>query len=226
MLNGILTNFHPFKTPNDAGSVVKALQEMKKSKYAHDSNGRLHRQGVQGRPPDHGHPCRRQADAPRAPGGREEDRHHVHGASGQRCVSGDPDLVEEHPISSRPRWGKDYADPSTFIDPLFNTLLPAGNTKHTRSSGSSPPRRRSSASRGNVTNVRSIAQTRRSAPSTVGDVRPICYAAIDRKLTTQIVPWIPYLWRQQVNILAPNVTKWTFDQNAGLSGFGHVAVGS
>src|SRR5262249_16831218 len=39
ILNNLLVNFHPFKTPNDAGSVVKALQEMKKSKYAHDSNG-------------------------------------------------------------------------------------------------------------------------------------------------------------------------------------------
>ena len=82
-------------------------------------------------------------------------------------------------------------------------ILPAGNTnyslvgitpavgeearrqgQHRATSRASPPRRKKCA-------------------STVGDVRPACYAAIDRKLTTQIVPWIPYLWRDQVNILGP-----------------------
>ena len=127
------------------------------------------------------------------------------------------------PISSRPRWGKDYADPSTFIDPLFNTLLKAGNTNYSLV-GITPATAKTLGVKGNVNNVPSIAAEAKKCASTVGDVRPACYAAIDRKLTTQIVPWIPYLWRDQVNILAPNVTKWTFDQNAGLSGFGHVAV--
>ena len=36
------------------------------------------------------------------------------------------------PISNRPRWGKDYADPSTFIDPLFDgaNIIPTGNTNY------------------------------------------------------------------------------------------------
>ena len=36
------------------------------------------------------------------------------------------------PISTRPRWGKDYADPSTFIDPLFygGNIIPSGNTNY------------------------------------------------------------------------------------------------
>ena len=66
----------------------------------------------------------------------------------------------------------------------------------------------------------------RSAPAPSATCGPRATRRLDRKLTTQIVPWVPYLWRDQVNILAPNVTKWTFDQNAGLSGFGHVAVSS
>ena len=36
------------------------------------------------------------------------------------------------PISTRPRWGKDYADPSTFIDPLFvgANIQPVGNRNY------------------------------------------------------------------------------------------------
>ena len=40
------------------------------------------------------------------------------------------------PISTRPRWGKDYADPSTFIDPLFvGANIRRAATGTTRSSG-------------------------------------------------------------------------------------------
>ncbi len=136
-----------------------------------------------------------------------------------------PDAVEERAHRRRPRWGKDYADPSTFIDPLFNTILPSGNTNYSLV-GLTPAvakklkitgeHHQRAEHRGRGQEVRQHRRRRAAA----------CYAAIDRKLTTQIVPWVPYLWRDQVNILAPNVTKWTFDQNAGLSGFGHVAVSS
>ena len=223
MLNGILSNFHPFKTPNDAGSVVKALQEMKKSKYAHDSKGVCTDKACKGvllimdvRAAD-------KVMLPVLTSGAAK----IGITFTVRQVNGAYPVIQTPsknvPISSRPRWGKDYADPSTFIDPLFNTLLKAGNTNYSLV-GITPATAKTLGVKGNVNNVPSIAAEAKKCASTVGDVRPACYAAIDRKLTTQIVPWIPYLWRDQVNILAPNVTKWTFDQNAGLSGFGHVAV--
>ena len=36
------------------------------------------------------------------------------------------------PIDERPGWGKDYADPLTFFEPLFDgrTIIPAGNTNY------------------------------------------------------------------------------------------------
>ena len=42
-----------------------------------------------------------------------------------------------------------------------------------------------------------------------------CYAALDKKLTTQIVPWVPYLWSYVNNVVSKNVTKWEFDQFGG-----------
>ena len=34
------------------------------------------------------------------------------------------------------------------------------------------------------------------------------------------MPWIPYMWAKTVTILGPNVTKWSFDQNAGFTALG------
>jgi peptide/nickel transport system substrate-binding protein len=225
MLNGILDNFHPFKTPNDAGSVTKALAEMKKSKYAHNSSGVCT-----------ANECKkvllimdvRDADKKMLPvvqagAAKIGITFTVRQVNGAYPVIQTPS--KNIPISTRPRWGKDYADPSTFIDPLFNTILSAGNTNYSLV-GLTPAVAKKLKITGNVANVPSIAAQAKKCASTVGDVRPACYAQIDRILTTQIVPWVPYLWREQVNILAPNVAKWTFDQNAGLSGFGHVALSS
>ena len=223
LLNNVLKNFHPFKTPNDAGSVPKALAEMKKSKYAHDANGVCTAKECKNvllimdvRASD-----KQMLPVVQSGAAKLGITFTVRQVNGAYPVIQTPS--KNVPISTRPRWGKDYADPSTFIDPLFNTILGAGNTNYSLV-GLTPDVAKKLKITGNVTNVPSIAADAKRCATTLGDVRTGCYAAIDRKLTTQIVPWIPYLWREQVNILAPNVTKWTFDQNAGLSGFGHVAV--
>ena len=57
-----------------------------------------------------------------------------------------------------------------------------------------------------------------------GSRRLDCYAALDRKLTTQIVPTIPFLSRNQITILGPQVARWQFDQAAGVTALAHVAV--
>ena len=41
-------------------------------------------------------------------------------------------VANNTPISERPRWGKDYADPVTFLEPLFygKNIIAAGNTNY------------------------------------------------------------------------------------------------
>ena len=41
----------------------------------------------------------------------------------------------------------------------------------------------------------------------VGGPRVNCYAALDKKLTTQIVPWVPYLWSYAQSVSSKNVTQ-------------------
>ena len=55
------------------------------------------------------------------------------------------------------------------------------------------------------------------------ETRQACYAALDKKLTTKIVPWIPYLWSYSQSVVSKNVTKWDFDQFGGTIAYAHVA---
>lgn len=49
--------------------------------------------------------------------------------------------------------------------------------------------------------------------------------ALDKKLMTQVVPWIPYFFSNYViSTLGPNVTKGNFDQFGGTPAYAHVAV--
>ena len=136
MLRGKLNGFQPFKTPGDRGSVAKAKAEMKQSKYA-NSGGVCTAKECKGvlliKDVAHGG----QGDAAGRPGERDEDRHHLHGAHGQRRVPGDPDAVEERPDLERARAGarttRTRRRSSTRCSTAATSSRPA--TRTTRSSG-------------------------------------------------------------------------------------------
>ena len=129
------------------------------------------------------------------------------------------------PISQRPRWFKDYADPSTFIDPLFkgSNIIPTGNTNYALV-GLKPGQAAQLGIKGTVNNIPSIDKLADACQKKIGSARVSCYAGIDRVLSTQVVPWIPYMWANTVTILSSNVDKWNFDQSAGFTAYSHVSL--
>ena len=224
LLLGKLNGFQPFKTPGDAGSAAKAKAEMKQSKYANsggvcsakECKGVLLIQDV--RTADKGILPVVQASAKK-----------IGITFTVRTVNGAYPVIQtvskNIPISTRPRWGKDYADPSTFIDPLFNTIIPTGNTNYSLV-GLTTQQAQQMGVKGSTKNVPSIKPLATACAKKVGNARATCYAGIDRVLTTQVVPWVPYMWANQVNVLGPKVATWAFDQNAGLAGFAHASLKS
>ena len=42
-------------------------------------------------------------------------------------------------------------------------------------------------------------------------IKPLTYPR-DKKLMEQVVPWVPYLWPNNVFIVGPTVTHWNYDQ--------------
>jgi hypothetical protein len=41
---------------------------------------------------------------------------------------------------------------------------------------------------------------------------------------TTVVPWVPYLWPNNVFIVAPNVTHWNYDQFTDGPAYSSVSV--
>ncbi|MGZ8652317.1 MAG: ABC transporter substrate-binding protein [Actinomycetota bacterium] len=224
MLNGVLKNFAPFKTPGDHGSVSKAKAEMAKSKYSTKS-------GVCS-----ASECKdvlliadvRAVDKAMLPV--------IQSSSAKigitfkvRSVNGAYPVIQtvanNTPISERPRWGKDYADPVTFLEPLFygKNIIASGNTNYSLV-GLTAAQAKEFKVTGSTSNVPSIDKGIQACAAKTGRARIVCYAGLDRQLTTEVVPWIPYLWRDQLNVLGPDVATWSFDQAAGLAGFGHVSL--
>jgi peptide/nickel transport system substrate-binding protein len=224
MLLGKLNGYAPFKTAGDRGNVAKARAEMRQSKYA-SSGGVCTAKECKGvlllsdvRAVD-----KLTLPVIQAGAAKIGITFTVRSVNGAYPVIQTPS--KNIPISNRPRWFKDYADPSTFIDPLFNNILASGNTNYSLV-GVTKTEAEQFGITGNTSNVPSIANLAAKCQRLIGNARVTCYAGIDRVLTTQVVPWIPYMWANTVDILGPNVTKWTFDQSAGLTGLAHVAVKS
>jgi peptide/nickel transport system substrate-binding protein len=129
------------------------------------------------------------------------------------------------PFSTHPGWGKDYADALTFFSPLFDgrTIYPQGNSNYSLV-GITPATAKKVGAKGDVARVPSIDADLDRCAALVGGPRVSCYAVLDKKLTTQIVPWVPYLWAATHNVTSKNVTKWGFDQFGGSIAYAHVAV--
>jgi peptide/nickel transport system substrate-binding protein len=128
-------------------------------------------------------------------------------------------------FSTHPGWGKDYADALTFFSPLFDgrTIYPQGNSNYSLV-GITPASAKKIGAGGTVAGVPSVDRDLDRCGALVGPTRVTCYAALDRKLTTKIVPWVPYLWASTHNVTSKNVTQWGFDQFGATIAYGHVAV--
>jgi peptide/nickel transport system substrate-binding protein len=131
------------------------------------------------------------------------------------------------PFSTRPGWGKDYADALTFFGPLFDgrNIIAQGNTNYSLL-GLTPAVAKKDGIKGAVTDVPSINADLDRCGLLAGGPRVNCYAALDKKLTTQIVPWVPYLCSYAQSVSSQNVTKFVFDQFGGTIAYAHVAVKS
>ena len=206
MFNNELAEYDPYATPGDHGSVAKAKAEMKGSKYdpgktasarASACKNVLMIADTRGVDTKHG---------PGHRGGRREDRHHLHGALDQRCVPDDPDPVEEHPDRRAARAGARTTPTrsrSSHRCSTASTIIPTGNTNYSLV-GITPAIAKTVGATGNLherPERRHATSTACSRASSAQD-RTDCWENLDKKLMTKVVPWVPYLWSNNVLITA------------------------
>ncbi|HWL65350.1 MAG TPA: ABC transporter substrate-binding protein [Actinomycetota bacterium] len=234
MFGGDLEDYDPYATPDHAGDLEAAKEEMKQSKY--DSDG----DGVCDDPvcTDVLHFARNESpwtemvpvieSSFKKIGIELRSRELADAYPPIQTVS---NLI---PVASVPGWGKDYPDVYTFLGFLFDgrNILAEGNTNYSLV-GLTPERGGELAEEGEfqfpaqdiLGQIPSIdADIDACQDVTETSERVECWIAVDQKLMEEVVPWVPYLDANNITVTSDAVTKWEFDPFAGEASIVHMAV--
>jgi ABC-type transport system substrate-binding protein len=133
------------------------------------------------------------------------------------------------PIAMNAGWGKDYADAYTFAGPLFDSrgITPTGNHNYSLLGMT----KAQAAELGieypegvTIPSVDADIDACQEIALDKPDDRNQCYADFDKKVMEEAVPWIPYLWANNITVTGSTVTKFEFDQFSGYLSYTQMAV--
>jgi ABC-type transport system substrate-binding protein len=225
LYNNGLTEYDPYATNGETGDLAKAQAEMKKSKYDPGHTGKCTASA-----------CKnvlmiadtRSVDKTMVPI-LQADAAKIGITYTVRSINGAYPTIQTPskniPIAERPSWGKDYADPYTFFAELFDgrSIIKEGNTNYSLV-GITPAIAKKVGATGNLNNVPSVDKDIATCSAKLAQERTNCWEGIDKVLMTQVVPWVPYLWPNNVFIIGPNVTHWNYDQFTDGPAYSSVSV--
>jgi peptide/nickel transport system substrate-binding protein len=128
------------------------------------------------------------------------------------------------PFSLVPSWGKDYSDPATYA-PLFSSrsIIPKGNVNYSLV-GLTPGLAGDVGAEGTLQGIPSVDADIERCVALLGHERTACWAELDRRIMEDVVPWVPYLDRTNVDVIGPAVAAYEYDQFTGITAYAHVAV--
>jgi peptide/nickel transport system substrate-binding protein len=227
MYNNGLTEYDPYASPNASGDLAKAAAEMKQSKYDPGKTGKCTAAACKNvlmigdtRALDN-----RMIPVVQASAGKIGITFTVRQINGAYTTI--QTTNKNIPFSERPGWGKDYADPYTFFGELFDSraMIPEGNTNYSLV-GITPKlnAEKKLGVKGNLANIPSVNADIDACIAKIGEDRTTCWENLDKKLMTDVVPWVPYLWSNNVTIVGPKVTHWNYDQFSDGTAYSQVSV--
>jgi peptide/nickel transport system substrate-binding protein len=132
------------------------------------------------------------------------------------------------PIALNAGWGKDYADPYTFVGPLFagTSIIATGNANYSLV-GMTPSQAGSLGVKipagDTIPNVDADINSCEKVPAT-DPSRTTCWVNLDKQVMERIVPWVPYLWADNPTVTNASLTHYEFDQFSGYISLTQVAV--
>ena len=227
MLNNTLDDFDPYPSPDHAGDVEAAKEEMRQSKYDSDGDGVCDAPECDGVlqiganiPPN--------TDMlPVVESSLEKIGIRLESREVTDAYTPITTTARRVPISIRPGWGKDYADVYTFAV-LFqsNGILCEGNYNYSLV-GLTPDKAKECGipfNNQDIPNVDDKIDECYAVPQ--GDERITCWADLDRQLMEEVVPWVPYLDANHITSTSADVTKFEFDQFSGTPAWSRIAVES
>ena len=220
-----LKGYDPYATPDSRGDVEAAKAEMRQSRYDTDGDGLCDAPECSNLVHITGDAASRQQMIPVVEDGLQQIGIEVKTRTLADSYSVIQTVERNVPISSQPGWGKDYADAFTFFFYLFNsrTLTPTGNSNYSLV-GVTPEQATELGATGSIEDVPSVDGDIDACGALSGDERRVCFEDLDKKLMEEVVPWVPYLFANNIQITGPAVVKWDYDQFSGTTAYAHVAV--
>ncbi len=223
--DNLLADYDPYQTTNASGDPEKAKEEMALSAYDSDGDGVCDDPSCQDilTITDREDPYPDQMALLKQflePLGMTlDDKQLERGTMYNQCN----DANSHHALCAGPGWGKDYADGVTFGEPLFTSAGLWESCCNYSLLGASPEQLTEWGY--DVTEVPSIDDKEdECAALEPGDERFQCWAELDQQLMEEVVPMVPYLFDNSVDILSENIVNYSFDQFAGLAAFDSLAV--
>jgi peptide/nickel transport system substrate-binding protein len=225
--DGLLADFDPYPSEGNQGDLEAAKEEMSQSKY--DSDG----DGVCDDPV-----CEQilavtdEADPYPDQGALVQDNLEDLGLGldlkqFERTTMYDKclDPSAHTALCLAPSWGKDYPDATTFAEPLFGSasLGPDACCNYSLVGVSPEHLKKYDYS---VTDVPSADPQIEECAQATDEERTQCWAELDEYLMNEVVPWVPYLFDNNVDIISGNVVNYTFDAFAGMVALDHIGVTS
>jgi peptide/nickel transport system substrate-binding protein len=123
-------------------------------------------------------------------------------------------------------WGKDYPDGFTFGPPLFSQdAIGPESCCNDPMVGATPDILQGRGYDPSIPIPSAEEQIDECIPLS-GDQRLECWAQLDRYLMEDVVPWVPYLFDNNVVVVSDRVVAWSFDQFAGLPAIDRIALAS
>jgi peptide/nickel transport system substrate-binding protein len=222
--DNLLVDYDPYATPNSAGDITAAMEEMKQSAYDTDGDG--------------------VCDAPECSGilavTDEADPYPDQSALIQQNMEAlglgfdvksferttmyakcnDPSA--QVAICLAPAWGKDFPDGYTFADPLFGSAAIFPSCCNYSLVGASSDLL--SENGYTITTVDSVDEQITAANAQTGDARFQGWADLDVTLMEQVVPWAPYVFDNSVDVTSARIVNYSFDQFSGVAAIDHFAI--
>jgi peptide/nickel transport system substrate-binding protein len=217
-------DFDPYATDNYAGDIDKAKEFMAKSKY--DSDG----DGVCDDPSCDGilHIARNTPPHVDMVPVIEDNLKELGMTFTTRELENSYDQIQvvsnNVPFGSNAGWGKDYADPSTFAVLFDSRSIVCDNNINYSMVGATPQTAKECGGEGSYQNIPSVDDKIDECNALTDDERTTCWTELDREVMENVVPWVPYLWANNIDLIGPGVSKFEYDQFSGETAWAHVAV--
>lgn len=218
--------FDPYASKDHAGDVDKAKEEMKLSKYDTNKDGLCDASA-----------CKNVQHSTRATAPYPDMAPLIEQSFDKIGITLKTTQIQKYyatiqvptqtpALASGGGWGKDYADASTFFEPLLTSaVITKDATQNAAFLGITPALAQTVGVKipSGVTPPTADADISNCATKLAAE-RATCWADLDKKMMNEYVPWIPYLWANNISVISDAVTTYEYDQFAGEVSFVHIAV--